>query len=617
MSYFVPFSQPDRDIFKDEGNPSRYLRVVVDPAGSFYEFTPIKISCSADEDYQKWNMKVKNRSSITVGFLANEPCVVQVSTNQEFWYTIFTGYVSDSGFYRHRGYSTDDYISVDLVDATQRKGTKRTLSPAVLANYKISDTESPASIIHYLASKMGIELEVSDIDYTKNIVSVGESTVWEELKKLQSTYGADMYFNHQGQLRFIPQYDSNGNPQVREIEWIFQGNPHQDIPDMGSWIKGSVEEVYLPVRCNRASCEFIDYEQLSLRVIYKNTENYDEATSEILIELAPGEYWPGPNAADLARLEYLDPETGEEYPYAVTVEIPTIGVSGDVDILFEGGSLEIVSFNGSTSDTRQNPGSSEIILHNTGEESCSIKRLQIRGIPFRNKSKEIVEYTASSITNEVDFVDKSIDGKYAINANQVYNTLYDIVENQKNRVRRFSFATSFLPWIQRGAIVHVQMPGEEAVRCRVDSYAHQNRSRTLQGLATSVVCTSKEVFIPTGNAPVVVIPSKPAIPGPEGPRGETGSPGENAYQTQVISHGGTVFRMGENFSTTMEVRVWKGGEEVTSQFTDSDFRWRRTSNDPYQDSLWNSAHYSTGGKTITITQDDAVGKSNFFCDVIQ
>ena len=38
---------------------------------------------------------------------------------------------------------------------------------------------------------------------------------------------------------------------------------------------------------------------------------------EILIELAPGEYWPGPNATDLARLEYLDPETGEEYPYAV------------------------------------------------------------------------------------------------------------------------------------------------------------------------------------------------------------------------------------------------------------------------------------------------------------
>ena len=533
MSYFIPFEHTDRDIFKDEENPSRYLRVIIDPSGVAYEFTPTQISCSADESYQKWNMKLKNRSSITVGFLANEPCVVQMSTNQEDWYIIFTGYVSDSGFYRHRGYLSDDYLSVDLVDATQRKGTKRTLSSAVLANYKISDNESPASIIHYLATKMGVALEVPDIDYIKDIVAVGELTVWEEFKKLQSTFEADMYFNHQGKLRFIPQFDSEGNPQEREIEWIFQGDPNQGLSDNGSWIKGSVEEVYLPVRCNRASCEFIDYEELSFRVIYKNTENYDEATDEILIELAPGEYWPGANPADVARLEYIDPDSGEEYPYAVTVEIPTLGVSGDVDILYEGGPLEITSFNGSTSHTKQNPDSSEIILHNTGDDSCVIKRLQIRGVPFKATSKEIVEVVDSSVTNEVDYVDKTIDGKYAINAGQVYNTLYDIVENQKGRVRCFSFATSFLPWIQRGAIVQVQMPGEEAVRCRIDSYAHQNRSRTLQGLTTSVVCTSKEVFTPTGNAPVVIIPSKPTIPGPEGPQGETGPQGEQGPQGEM------------------------------------------------------------------------------------
>ena len=526
MSYFIPFEHADRDIFINEENTSRYLRVVIESNGVPYEFTPTQISCSADGDYQKWNMKLKNRSYITVGYLANEPCVVQVSTNQEFWYTIFTGYVSDSGFYRHRGYISDDYLSVDLVDATQRKGTKRTLSSAVLANYKISDNESPASIIHFLATKMGVELEVPDIDYIKDIVAVGELTVWEELKKLQSTFGSDMYFNHLGKLRFIPQYDSEGNPQEREVEWIFQGDPSQKLSKNGSWIKGSVEEVYLPVRCNRASCEFTDYEELSLRVIYKNTENYDEVTEECSIELEPGEYWPGPNAVDVARLEYIDPDSGEEYPYAITVEIPTIGISDDEDILYEGGSLEILSFNGSTADTKQNPDSSEIILHNAGEATCVIKRLQIRGVPFRATSKELVEYVDSSISDEVDYVDKAIDGKYAIDSNQVYNTLYDIVENQKNRVRRFSFATSFLPWIQRGAIVHVQMPGEEAVRCKIDSYAHQNRSRTLQGLSTSVVCTSKEVFTPTGNAPVVIIPSKPAIPGPAGPQGETGPQGE-------------------------------------------------------------------------------------------
>ena len=95
-----------------------------------------------------------------------------------------------------------------------------------------------------------------------------------------------------------------------------------------------------------------------------------------------------------------------------------------------------------------------------------------------------------------------------------------------------------------------------------------------------------------------------------------GPPGEDAYQIQVISNQGTIFRMGNNFSTTMEVKVWQGGEEITDLFTDEDFRWRRTSNDSYQDDLWNSAHYSTGGKVIIITQNDVVGRSNFFCDLL-
>lgn len=551
MGYFIPFKHADRDIFKDEGNPSRFLRVIVDPAGSAHTFTPVQISCSADADYQKWNMKIKNRASISVGWLAGEPCVVQVSTDESYWYTVFTGYVSDAGFNRTRGLVTDDYVSLDMVDATQRKGTKRVLSPALLANYQISNPDNlSSSLIHYLADKMGVDLEVFPIEYVKDIVSVGDSTVWEELQKLKAAFGADMYFNHLGQLRFVSQFDSaknltlfdssdveqfvtvidsDGNPQTLTLpsqtedpEWLFQGDPDQPVPDNGSWIKGKVTEVYLPVRCNRAKTEFIDYEELDHRIIYKNKENYNEALDEISIELPAGAYWPGDAAEDVAQLEYMNPENGEEYPYAIEVDTPTIGVTGDVDILYTGGSLEIVSFNGSTGATKQNPGSSEIILHNTGATTCTIKRLRITGTPFRAKEKEIVEYADTSITDEVDYVDKSIDGKYVIDKDQVYTTLFDMVENQKNRVRRFAFSTAYLPWIQRGAIVQVQMPGEDPVRCRVDSYDHQNRSRTLQGMVTSVICTGKEVYSPTGSIPVIKVPAKPAIPGPQGPAGEDG-----------------------------------------------------------------------------------------------
>lgn len=95
-----------------------------------------------------------------------------------------------------------------------------------------------------------------------------------------------------------------------------------------------------------------------------------------------------------------------------------------------------------------------------------------------------------------------------------------------------------------------------------------------------------------------------------------GKDGEDVYQVQVISDKGTVFRMGQPFSTTFTVRVWKGGEEITHLFSDEDFRWTRTSNDHHSDELWNSAHYSTGGKSLIITNADTVGKSNFFCELL-
>lgn len=95
-----------------------------------------------------------------------------------------------------------------------------------------------------------------------------------------------------------------------------------------------------------------------------------------------------------------------------------------------------------------------------------------------------------------------------------------------------------------------------------------------------------------------------------------GKDGEDVYQVQVISDKGTVFRMGQPFSTTFTVRVWKGGEEITHLFSDEDFRWTRTSNDHHSDELWNSAHYSTGGKSLIVTNADTVGKSNFFCELL-
>lgn len=128
--------------------------------------------------------------------------------------------------------------------------------------------------------------------------------------------------------------------------------------------------------------------------------------------------------------------------------------------------------------------------------------------------------------------------------------------------------------------------GYAAFMCRFESYY----SETMYYSKSGSITLSKEV------------------PGP---------PGEDAYQLQIISHNGTVFRTTDIFSTVMEARVWQGGEEITASFLDEDFRWRRVSEDTSADELWNAAHYSTGGRTLTITQDDVVGRSNFFCDLLR
>ncbi|MDX9776789.1 MAG: hypothetical protein RBT40_12710, partial [Petrimonas sp.] len=95
-----------------------------------------------------------------------------------------------------------------------------------------------------------------------------------------------------------------------------------------------------------------------------------------------------------------------------------------------------------------------------------------------------------------------------------------------------------------------------------------------------------------------------------------GPPGEDAYQVQVLCSQGTVFRQGQDFNAQLVARVWQGTQEITDSFGDTDFRWSRSSEDTQGDEVWNSSHYSTGGKTLHITHNDVAGKSVFNCDLL-
>ena len=97
--------------------------------------------------------------------------------------------------------------------------------------------------------------------------------------------------------------------------------------------------------------------------------------------------------------------------------------------------------------------------------------------------------------------------------------------------------------------------------------------------------------------------------------GEKGEKGDAATTVEIISHHGTIFRP-TVVDTTLEAKVYKDGRDITSFFIDADFRWIRASEDAGGDAVWNSAHFSIGGKTLQITDSDVYGRAVFFCELL-
>ncbi len=509
MGYFIPLPAGIRDVLK-QPSVDRYLKVTIDPAGQPTVIYPVDLSCVAAGEYQKWTVSLKNRGAYEEGMFASLPAQVAFSVDDITYYRIWTGFVSDDGCKRDMGLLTDDTVSFSLVDPTGRKGTKRTPSDTLLVNCTVSDLEhSESSILHILASMMGVtDLDTVSIPYTLPVVELGSKTIWKELQLLAGAYHADCYYDYLGRLRFRSPLEEGYTES--ENEWTFQGDPSIPVEGNASRIIGRVETTYLPVRCNRATSTIEVYEELSLRVIYKNTDNYNEELDQCLIEIQPGESWPGPSSTDKAQLSYKDPGTGEAYDYASSVQVPTLS-NGDTsaDIVYEGGVLTLFSCNGSNEYTAAQPGCCEIILRNSGNSVCRIRKLTIRGIPYRQTKEQEIEFTDADIIDETDYVEEDIDGKYAADPTQIYETLGRVVSGGKDQTRQFSFAVPFLPQIQRKVRVAVQLPGKALVPCFIETYSHTKKGKSLAGMQTQVVCTEIGEFIPSGT-PKVVTKDAPA-----------------------------------------------------------------------------------------------------------
>lgn len=93
-----------------------------------------------------------------------------------------------------------------------------------------------------------------------------------------------------------------------------------------------------------------------------------------------------------------------------------------------------------------------------------------------------------------------------------------------------------------------------------------------------------------------------------------------AYDVQIQSTNGTIFRVGQAKTTTLVARVFRNGVEVTNDLQPSQFRWTRVSmiprQAPYDDATWN-AQYQQGYKQVSVSVDDVQARATFFCEVNQ
>lgn len=91
------------------------------------------------------------------------------------------------------------------------------------------------------------------------------------------------------------------------------------------------------------------------------------------------------------------------------------------------------------------------------------------------------------------------------------------------------------------------------------------------------------------------------------------SDGQDVYKTEVLSSNGERFYK-NMIDSVITARVKKGTEDITDSIPDAYFLWRRVSNDPSGDTVWNNNH--AGMKQITITNEDVYVKAVFNCDVL-
>ncbi len=252
---------------------------------------------------------------------------------------VFTGYISPSGCSRAKQSLTNDKIQITAFDLIKSRGLGRKISYAAYVGKHICDTaDEPNSLAHIISAQMGLvtaNLDFLSIMDTKDYVGHdGKTTAWRELQDLALQHGAFLGVRYDGKLRLLVWTDADWNAATPEYTF---DDTNVNVP-----LKASGGEVF----CNKATTQYMSYEMLAAgSIVYKNYDNWDDATLKNDITINAGEYWPGgTDDKAVGRLQY---QYGtEKYPVGINITTPTIGTdSSTADIKCSGGLLSIIAFN--------------------------------------------------------------------------------------------------------------------------------------------------------------------------------------------------------------------------------------------------------------------------------
>jgi hypothetical protein len=433
------------------------------------------------------------------GDLAGVACAVeaQIGTSNEY-IRVFTGFLSKRGVSRNVTCITDNVIQLDFFDYAKKASINAKTNPAIYIGYTIHDSTATAtSLFHQLAFSMGMtggQLDASGIlNYQKAYLPLdNKGTIWNELQSLSQQYLGFLGFRYDGKLRFNSRLmDDWAEPAS---EWNFNAtNIHS--------IKGYADSIV----CNKVWTEFDKYQALPQQILYKNVTEYNATADTISINVLTGAYWPGPNSGDRAKLQYKDPSSGEDFPIGINIQTPTIGAVGSgSDLECSGGNITLYSFNSATGTTQQYPNGSEIILKNNTAGTITLKKLNIRGTPIRVVSKARVEDTDATITNDYDYVEKQIPGKYAVNDTQAHLITQWWMDFGKSPKKTWEITTDWLPQIQVGAYATLNLPtlGITSQKCIISAYDHPAVGGPMSVQKTNVLLLAAMDFTPTGTAVV-------------------------------------------------------------------------------------------------------------------